>query len=62
MHYLSVIHCLAIILLVFFFPLAFCSNSMPLAKQESFFIEAKIKIGEYQIFHIVCVTENYTER
>lgn len=35
---------------------------MPLAKQESFFMEDKIKIGEYQIFHIVCVKEHYTER
>lgn len=35
---------------------------MPLAKQDSFFMDAKIKIGEYQIFHIVYVIEHYTER
>lgn len=42
MHYPSVIHCLAITLLVLFF---FCLCVMPLAKQESFFADAKIKIG-----------------
>lgn len=35
---------------------------MPLAKQESFFADAKIKIGEYQISHIVDVTEHRGKR
>lgn len=35
---------------------------MPLAKDESFFMEAEIKIGEYQIFHIGSVKEHYKER
>lgn len=35
---------------------------MPLAKQESSFADAKIKIGEYQISHIVDVTEHRGKR
>lgn len=54
-HYLSVIHCLAITLLVCFFSVsAFCKNAMSLAKQESFFSEAKIKIGDYHISSCMC--------
>lgn len=37
MHYLSVIHCLAIILLVFPPPAGFCRNSLPLAKPRLLF-------------------------
>lgn len=57
MHYPGVIHCLAITLLVCCF-FSFWLCSMPLAKQESFLADAKIKIAEYQISHMVDVTEH----
>lgn len=34
---------------------------MPLAKQGSFFMDAKIKIGEFQMLHIVHVAEHYSD-
>lgn len=62
MHYLSVIHCLAIILLVYFFLPAFVARLCPWLSESHENEEAKIKIGEYHIFYIVCVREHYTKK
>lgn len=34
---------------------------MPLAKQGSFFMDAKIKTGEYQMLRIVYVAEHHSD-